>query len=492
MKLKRFISLGMLALAALFLLTSCPNIGGIESPITEEDFKSTYTREQVATPTVSFDSYKTYDTPQEVTLSCTTPGAVIYYNLSNDTYPETPTIKSLVYTKPITVSKKTYFSMIAVKKGMDPSYSLREYISVSLSIYNLAPNFSLSMFYDYDSAQELVLSNKIPGSTIYYTTDGSTPTTSSSVYKDPIIVDKNITITAIGKYEDLISGAITQIYSFAPRNVVFSFTDKQTVALDSKLTLSCPTVGAEIYYTLDGTNPSKTSIKYESPITISETVTIKAIAIKDNYDNSNIRAVTLLVNAGRITANYDATQLEDSDFKLNVNPTATTIDFYAGFDPLLMTIDQIVSPEAFKTYSFKAIKDVRYVIQWADSDDKKPNMNPVPTFDVKVSANSASTSSYFSNIDRGWTAPPIITANETETINVTVNPYYSGGQGIFYLSIFIYPTIQWYLDGTVIASATSGSYQQNLTNLSKGIHTISCVANAGAKAFSRSYQFYKN
>lgn len=44
--------------------------------------------------------------------------------------------------------------------------------------------------------------------------------------------------------------------------------------------------GAEIRYTLDGTNPSSSSSLYSSPITLSATTTVKAIAIKDGVTSS--------------------------------------------------------------------------------------------------------------------------------------------------------------------------------------------------------------
>ncbi|MEE3384960.1 MAG: pectinesterase family protein [Prevotella sp.] len=46
-----------------------------------------------------------------------------------------------------------------------------------------------------------------------------------------------------------------------------------------ELSLSCSTEGASIYYTLDGTDPSSASTVYTSAITISETTTVKAVAV---------------------------------------------------------------------------------------------------------------------------------------------------------------------------------------------------------------------
>ncbi len=47
-----------------------------------------------------------------------------------------------------------------------------------------------------------------------------------------------------------------------------------------EVSISCETEGAEIYYTLDGSDPTAASTKYEAPFTLTETTTVKAIAIK--------------------------------------------------------------------------------------------------------------------------------------------------------------------------------------------------------------------
>lgn len=56
------------------------------------------------------------------------------------------------------------------------------------------------------------------------------------------------------------------------------------------VTLSTATDGAAIYYTINGDEPSETSTKYEAPIAVSETTTIKAIAIKDDVKSMVVEA----------------------------------------------------------------------------------------------------------------------------------------------------------------------------------------------------------
>lgn len=60
-----------------------------------------------------------------------------------------------------------------------------------------------------------------------------------------------------------------------------------------EVTMSTTTEGAAIRYTVNGDDPSSTSgILYEDPIAILETTTIKAIAYKDNFINSEVSVKT--------------------------------------------------------------------------------------------------------------------------------------------------------------------------------------------------------
>ena len=53
----------------------------------------------------------------------------------------------------------------------------------------------------------------------------------------------------------------------------------------TQVTMTGPT-GSEIHYTLDGTMPTAESTLYEGPITLSDTTTVKAIAIKDGVSST--------------------------------------------------------------------------------------------------------------------------------------------------------------------------------------------------------------
>lgn len=64
-----------------------------------------------------------------------------------------------------------------------------------------------------------------------------------------------------------------------------TFTDQLSVTIEAA-------EGATVYYTLDGTNPTAESNKYEAPIAITETTTVKAIAVKEGMNDSPVATAT--------------------------------------------------------------------------------------------------------------------------------------------------------------------------------------------------------
>lgn len=71
-----------------------------------------------------------------------------------------------------------------------------------------------------------------------------------------------------------------------------------TFAVAQPVTISCATSGASIYYTTDGTSPTQSSNFYTSPVSISATTTLKAIAIRSGYKPSPISSANYtLINA---------------------------------------------------------------------------------------------------------------------------------------------------------------------------------------------------
>jgi hypothetical protein len=138
------------------------------------------TTTEVATPTFS-PAGGTYTSGQSVTLSDATSGATIYYTTNGTT----PTTSSTQYAGAITVSISTMIQAIATASADSQS-------AVATATYTITPTAAPPTFSPvagaYTSAQSVILSDTTPGATIYYTTNGTTPTASSTLYLGAISV----------------------------------------------------------------------------------------------------------------------------------------------------------------------------------------------------------------------------------------------------------------------------------------------------------------
>ncbi|MEK4484672.1 endonuclease [Psychrobacillus sp. FSL H8-0484] len=68
-----------------------------------------------------------------------------------------------------------------------------------------------------------------------------------------------------------------------------------SVPAGTEIILSTNTDGASIYYSTDGSNPTSSSTKYEAPIVIDKDMTIKAIAVKEGFEDSAVSEFTYTV-----------------------------------------------------------------------------------------------------------------------------------------------------------------------------------------------------
>ena len=99
-----------------------------------------------------------------------------------------------------------------------------------------------------------------------------------TVYKLKVISDHNMQVSKVEFYERPAGTPDAPVFSLASG----IYTTPQS------LTLTCPTEGAKIYYTLDGTNPTEASTEYTAAINVDKTMTVKAVAIKNSLSSSII------------------------------------------------------------------------------------------------------------------------------------------------------------------------------------------------------------
>jgi N-acetylneuraminic acid mutarotase len=162
-----------------------------------------------ATPTLSPAS-GTYTTAQTVTISDSTPGAVIYYTTDGSV----PTPSSTKYIGPITVSSTQTIHAIATAANYVSSAVVSAMYTIQLPA--ATPAFSPAAG-TYTTAQTVTMSDATPGALIYYTIDGTTPTTSSAKYTGPITVSSTQTIHAIAAANSYNNSAVaTATYTIQP------------------------------------------------------------------------------------------------------------------------------------------------------------------------------------------------------------------------------------------------------------------------------------
>ena len=139
---------------------------------------------------------------------------------------------------------------------------------------------------------EVTMTCVTDGASIYYTTDGTTPTSGSTAYdsSNKPTITASTTFKAIAMKDGLTDSEVATVsYTIAEpcATPTFSVADGE-VTKGTTVTISSATEGATIYYTTDGSTPTTSSSVYSNAITINSAMTLKAIAVKDGYANSEV------------------------------------------------------------------------------------------------------------------------------------------------------------------------------------------------------------
>lgn len=291
----------------------------------------------VAMPTFSVEAGAVQPNT-EVAISCTTSGATIKYSLNGST-------EFIEYTDPIVITEATTINAYAIvgslkSENAEASYSLigkleeeqtetlvfsNEYsldtdlngVTIKLNDY-ISITFSENgganppKYYKSGSALRMYPKNKfaitavegVVVKSIVFATPANYNTLESSStqgYANGYWSGNESEVTFV---ESRTSGQsrITNIaITYAPKTAanqveipVFSHEEGEIIK-GTPVEITCPTEGATIHYTTDGTEPTKDSPVYSGPIEVNADMTIKAIAVKDGLENSYVAEITYLV-----------------------------------------------------------------------------------------------------------------------------------------------------------------------------------------------------
>ena len=156
------------------------------------------------------------------------------------------------------------------------------------------------------------------GASIRYTTDGSVPTETSTLYTAPIEIATTTTVKAIALKANWQNSdvATLEVTITAPTVATPVFTPVAGTYADSvTFSIACATDGAVIRYTTDGTVPTETSTIYSAPVTLTATTTVKAKAFKTDWFASETATAVYAVVFDPVLS-VDATALTFSSTQL--------------------------------------------------------------------------------------------------------------------------------------------------------------------------------
>ncbi len=240
-----------------------------------------------------------YEKGYEVKIFCATAGSLIYYTLDGS---DPLAGQSPLYfdTSPIVINSSFQLKAVAVSPPLLDSYIVHgDYKIETAPVQTASPVFSLPSG-AYNSTREVTMSTATSGANIYYTLDGSDPNLNSILYYKPIVIDRSMTIKAFAVkngYEN--SSAVRADYEItgAPStsSPVFNI-ESGIYDATLEVVITCATPGAEIYYTVDNSVPGSSSLKYEGTFEVFTSSTIKAVAVKSGYANSDVVSVEYVLD----------------------------------------------------------------------------------------------------------------------------------------------------------------------------------------------------
>ncbi|MBR2282579.1 MAG: chitobiase/beta-hexosaminidase C-terminal domain-containing protein [Spirochaetales bacterium] len=207
---------------------------------------------------------------------------------------------------------------------------------------------------------QIILTSSTQGATIYYTTDGTDPTTKSSVYSSAITINQNTTIKAIAVANKLFPSPIAtteyRIKASTPTSSIAEgvYESSQTVSLDSE------TAGSTIYYTLDGSTPTKNSTIYTQPISVSKNTVIKAISVNPDYDDSEVSSFDYHIRVAVPTSSFDFNEAYETPQQIELSSITPGAVIYYTTDGSIPTNESTLYSGPITVSLTQTVKAVAY------------------------------------------------------------------------------------------------------------------------------------
>ena len=339
-------------------------------------------------------------------------------------------------------------AVITVSAARPGSTPVTTTITVTVKEVCVTPTITITPAAGGNTAS-VTLSTTTAGATIYYTTNGSDPSSSSTAYSGSAFeIGNGETVKAIAVKDGCIDSEIASQTYTADKIAT------PTISITSSgVTFDCETSGVTFYYTTDGSTPTTSSTAWNgSPVTgISEGATIKVIAAKTGMVTSDPATTTY----------YPATAVSDGTVTIN-DYEDHSWSYYS--DPKC-PIHSLNPADVKITYNGNGTGTVQ------TNNNDTPTTWGANATTVKVGIDAdASTFVYYETLERsnGRTATSITEANGRCAYTTIANPFsvrptYNSDNTSKYRGFYAW-RVKTLKGGTIHSAATGGtSYTEGST-----------------------------
>ncbi|MFP4417635.1 MAG: chitobiase/beta-hexosaminidase C-terminal domain-containing protein [Chitinispirillaceae bacterium] len=262
-----------------------------------------YTRDAVAITLTANPADSTHFFGDTTIVLSSQPQARIYYTIDGSV-PDT-TDESQLYSDPFTIHNTAQVNAIAVGDYLQTANAVWHYIRDLPDAQLIADPEDGTHF-----GSELLVTLTTDADAIYFTTDGSDPIAGNDdqLYSEPFLISGDtvsVRAIAVGREFNSTTDQWTYICDRVPGVQAIPFGRQFSERISVMLAVADS--DAEIYYTLDGSEPTQNSTRYDDPVELTTTTQLRARAFAPDKLPSNILVETYTrVSVAENAFYYDA------------------------------------------------------------------------------------------------------------------------------------------------------------------------------------------